>query len=1054
MKPLRIVMSAFGSYAGEEVVDFEKIGHGIFLITGDTGAGKTTIFDGVAYALFGECSVSSRDGSMMRSQYAADGQETYVSLRFSQQGKVYEVTRSPAYSRVSRRKNKEGEYARIQVQAKARLLLPDGTQQPGNVRDVNRKLQEIVGVDFDQFSQIAMIAQGDYLKLLHASSRDRKEIFSRIFHTGIYGRIQQRLREENNRLYDGLEDNRKLVSHELENVEAPDEAWAETWGELLRFRETGTGRIREALSGMLDETAVRQQKQRGLRRETERECAALEAAVHRAEEENRLFSEWEAERVTLSRLMEQAAQQEEKRECLALARRAEKVAGEEKKFVERRLEEEKSRSRQRNLAHRLEDFCAKRAEAERSLGECSQKGEARLPAIRKRILRIRDLLPLFGEWKRAEQAFAAAQREAQKAQEACRLAQEAAEESAARQRKLAARGEELEESAASLAQLEQKKEQALVRKERLAALRKAVGSWQRETQELSACQESLAGEMENYDRAEAEYGRAYRIFLEAQAGLMASSLEEGQACPVCGSVHHPSLAGLPGERVTQADVEDARQARDEAEKSRSAASWAAVRTAESCRQREERIREELQALAVYAPGAAKADAQEIVQAVEAALSSCKKHLDETEKKRVEASEAKQLLTENRKQQRQEEALREKAEERRIAAQAFLQEKEVALAERRIQAEQLKKRLPGEEEWAIRAELAGLEAEEKALGAEWEAASARRDELLQEERETKGSLRAEEENAELLARAASQAQKAYHTMIGEQGFSSTEEWKEVLQEEAKMVRLEQECREYEEKLLRSRTICEQYQRQLAGKEPKDIREWQERVDALRGQQEGMEREENRLAGIHSRNLQAFCNLERLWKSAEGLEEEYGLIHTLYETANGRITGSIGLDFQTYVQRQYFTRMIEAANRRLKVMAEGAFLLQCRELDALGKQGEVGLDLDVYSLVTDKVRDVKTLSGGESFLAALAMALGMADVIAQTVGNVKIDALFIDEGFGALDEESRLRAIRILQQLAEGKRLVGIISHVPELKEQMERQIVVKKTEKGSHIEWRI
>ena len=148
------------------------------------------------------------------------------------------------------------------------------------------------------------------------------------------------------------------------------------------------------------------------------------------------------------------------------------------------------------------------------------------------------------------------------------------------------------------------------------------------------------------------------------------------------------------------------------------------------------------------------------------------------------------------------------------------------------------------------------------------------------------------------------------------------------------------------------------------------------------------------------------------------------------------------------------MIEAANRRLKVMAEGAFLLQCRELDALGKQGEVGLDLDVYSLVTDKVRDVKTLSGGESFLAALAMALGMADVIAQTAGNVKIDALFIDEGFGALDEESRLRAIRILQQLAEGKRLVGIISHVPELKEQMERQIVVKKTEKGSHIEWRI
>lgn len=1054
MKPLRIVMSAFGSYAGEEVVDFEKIDHGIFLITGDTGAGKTTIFDGVAYALFGECSVSSRDGGMMRSQYASDDQETYVSLRFSQQGKVYEVTRSPAYSRVSRRKNKEGAYARIQVQAKARLLLPDGAQQPGNVRDVNRKLQEIVGVDFDQFSQIAMIAQGDYLKLLHASSRDRKEIFSRIFHTGIYGRIQLRLREENNRLYGSLEDNRKLVSHELENVETPDPAWAAFWGELLGFRETGTGRIQEALSGMLDEIGTQQQKLRGLRRETEKECAALEAAIHRAEEENRLFAEWEAEKETLSQLTAQTAKQAEKKEGLVLARRAEKVAGEEKKFVERQQEEEKSCARQRNLARRLEELSAKREEAEGSLRECSKRGEERLPAIREQIPRIRDLLPLFGEWKQAKQAFAAAQKEEQKAREACLLAQEEAVESAARQRRLAARGEELEERAASLPQLEQKKEQERARKERLEAQKKAVDSWQRELEKLAACRESLAKEMENYDCAEAEYGRIYRIFLEAQAGLMASRLEEGQACPVCGSVHHPSLARLSGESVTQAGVKEARQIRDEAEARRSDASQAAVRTAESCRQREERIREELQALAVFLPESAKEDSQGIFQAVEAALNSCGRLLHETEKKRKEASDAKQLLAENRKKQREEEACQEEAQERMGAAQTFWQEKKVALAERRIRAEQLEKRLPGEAEGAIRARLAELEAEERALETELKVASARRDELLQEERETKGSLRAEEENGELLARAASQAHKAYQAMIEEQGFSCAEEWKEALREETVIMRLERECREYEEKLLRSRTICEQYQRQLAGKEPKDIREWQERVDVLRGRQEGLEKEENRLAGIHGRNLQAFRNLERLWKNAEGLGEEYGLIHTLYETANGRMTGSIGLDFQTYVQRQYFTRMIEAANRRLKVMTEGAFLLQCRELDALGKQGEVGLDLDVYSLTTDKVRDVKTLSGGESFLAALAMALGMADVIAQTAGNVKIDALFIDEGFGALDEESRLRAIRILQQLAEGKRLVGIISHVPELKEQMERQIVVKKTEKGSHIEWHI
>ena len=168
----------------------------------------------------------------------------------------------------------------------------------------------------------------------------------------------------------------------------------------------------------------------------------------------------------------------------------------------------------------------------------------------------------------------------------------------------------------------------------------------------------------------------------------------------------------------------------------------------------------------------------------------------------------------------------------------------------------------------------------------------------------------------------------------------------------------------------------------------------------------------------------------------------------------MTGSVSLDFQTYVQRQYFSQMIQAANQRLKVMTDGQFLLQCRDLDALGKQGEVGLDLDVYTMATDRLRDIKTLSGGESFMAALAMALGMADIIQRTAGNVSMDALFIDEGFGSLDEESRLKAVRILQELAGGRRLVGIISHVTELKEQIGKKLTVRKTEKGSRIQWEL
>ena len=195
-----------------------------------------------------------------------------------------------------------------------------------------------------------------------------------------------------------------------------------------------------------------------------------------------------------------------------------------------------------------------------------------------------------------------------------------------------------------------------------------------------------------------------------------------------------------------------------------------------------------------------------------------------------------------------------------------------------------------------------------------------------------------------------------------------------------------------------------------------------------------------------------NLKELWNRREELEKEYRILRNLYQTANGKIAGQAGVDFQTFVQRRYFNQMIQAANRRLKYMTDGQFILQCREMDALGKQGEVGLDLDVYSIVTGKTRDVKTLSGGESFMAALSMALGMADIIQNLAGNVRVETMFLDEGFGSLDDDARLRAIRILQELTGQRCSIGIISHVTELKEQIERKLIVKKDEKGSRIYW--
>ena len=237
MKPKLLTMSAFGSYGGVTQIDFERAGTGLFLITGDTGAGKTTIFDAISFALYGAASGAGREGAMLRSQYAPEDAETWVELTFEDKGQDYTIRRSPAYTRLSKRKNKDGAYTATSVAPKASLLLPDGSEMSGRIREIDEKIRAIVGVDRDQFSQITMIAQGEYIRLLHASSKERKEIFSRIFHTGIYGRIQQKLREADRMLYGRLEDNKTRCEEVIRQVTVPrtEEAVAPEWEERWQF---------------------------------------------------------------------------------------------------------------------------------------------------------------------------------------------------------------------------------------------------------------------------------------------------------------------------------------------------------------------------------------------------------------------------------------------------------------------------------------------------------------------------------------------------------------------------------------------------------------------------------------------------------------------------------------------------------------------------------------------------------------------------------------------------------------------------------------------------
>lgn len=1048
MKPLRLVMSAFGSYGGKETVDFKKIDHGIFLITGDTGAGKTTIFDAVSYALFGETSGQKREASMMRSQYAGEDEDTYVSLQFSERGEIYEITRSPAYPRISKRKNKNGEYSAVMVPAKANLFMPDGLEYAGSIRDINQKIQEIMGVDQSQFSQIAMIAQGDYLKLLHASSKERKEIFSRIFNTGIYSRIQMKLKERNNLFYSSLEDKRKLCVHELQNMELLEESpYREKWRELLEFTETKTEEIRELLSRVLEEIMEKEQKLHEEREKKGRLLTEMEGRLSRAAEVNRLFDSLEQAGADLKILEDQKENRQKEMDRLKTARQAEKANLPETRFLDKSREYQTAVKRVEQLEMELTDLnrelLAVKKTAEKSR-EASEKGVPELLAF---IARLDEAMPLYARWKDAERACLEKKKEEEDAGRRFQIIETELARLKERLTENEERQEQLEERAKHLPEARQNKAGAAEKQQALISLESDIKVLESVITKKEESQTLVLSAQKDYERTEKAYNHMYREFLALQAGIMAEKLEAGQPCPVCGSTHHPNKAELAEGAVTQEKVELAKEARNQAEERRQKAAEAGIKALESCRHQEEQMEKEARKLLgdSYSRDQLKVRLSEEIK-------RCGAELREAEKEEREAFKADHLLREILETRK---ADRSKAEELESAREETLntwQERKLITASLLAEAGHLKARLPVQGEKEAKEELERLKNKKEELLKAAELAEERYRQVLEELREKKGRLASEKENKEALRLAAESADKAYHTALEELGFTAEEDYRRAKETPETMKQWEEENLAYERSLLKTRTIYDQYREQTKGRERIETSRWTQQAAVLKEEQKQLQDEGAKLTGIHSRAVQAAENLKRLWKEREQLEEEYLLYHTLFQTANGKMAGSVSLDFQTYVQRQYFNQMIQAANQRLKVMTEGQFLLQCREMDSLGKQGEVGLDLDVYSMATDKIRDVKTLSGGESFMAALAMALGMADIIQRTAGNVCMDALFIDEGFGSLDEESRLKAVSILQELAGGRRLIGIISHVTELKEQIGKKLLVRKTEKGSRIQW--
>ena len=913
MRPIKLTMCAFGPYAGRTVLNLDELGSsGLYLITGDTGAGKTTIFDAITYALYGEASGDTREANMFRSKYAEEGVPTEVELVFAYAGKTCTVRRNPEYLRPKARGTG---YAT--QKAEAELHYPDGRVLTGQ-RDVDAAIFDIMGINRRQFMQIAMIAQGDFLKLLLAPTEERKAIFRQIFKTQLFQTLQENLKRDAGRLNEQCTAARNSLTQYINGISVDGDDVLSI--EVAKAKE-GALPIEET-TGLL-ETLIQQDEGRE---------KALAEAITRADREletiNGNLGKIEAGEKTAAAI-EKAKTDRAREEQICL------------KFQE-------AYEKQKENAPEIEKLTDEKSKAEAELPQYDTAEK-----LREEILRLRNDLEGSLAREREEKA-----RQEKSALEAERLKKELAELADAGEKRQLLLGQ---------------REKTDLRKQAVEGLAGLAAEYRGKKEALFKLQTAYAAASEKSTALTFDYEAKNKAFLDEQAGILAERLEEGRPCPVCGSTVHPKPAKKSEQAPSEAQLN---QAKEEAEK--------AQKEARSLSERCASARAEVETAEKTILGQAEQIREGITpDSLEGAIRT---ELTELSRKTAELDRA------------------IKTEDERIGRKGRLEEiipkREQQIAEGSRALEELAKEIAGFNA-AIEAKSAQLAGEKKRLRFE---NRQKAEAYIAQTEETIGRYRAMMQRAE----------------------------KDFQDSDRRLGQLNATIRSLEEQLSKEPGIDKE-------------KELQKREAHTKSRKEAEEKSKQ----VHARlvaNRAALGNIRLQTGDLERLEKEYARVKALSNTANGTIAGKEKIMLETYIQMTYFDRIIARANTRLMVMSGGQYELK-RRREAENNRSQSGLDLDVTDHYNGTERSVKTLSGGESFKASLSLALGLADEIQASAGGVKLDTMFVDEGFGSLDEESLDQALRALASLAEGNRLVGIISHVGELKNRIDKQIVVKKDQSG-------
>lgn len=1063
MRPLLLTMEAFGSYGRRTAIDFTKSRQNLFLITGDTGAGKTTIFDALVFALYGEASsgTNRKDGTELQSQFAPSGTTPFVELIFREgsgdAAPVYRVRRVPRHIRPL----KKGSGLKEEKETVS-LFLPDGSEYSRNQKETDQKLTEIVGLTKSQFMQVAMIAQGEFMELLRARSEEKKAIFRKLFGTGEYQEIIEELRRRMNGKSENMKRIRTECRTEAGHVRIPEEwekreALRSVQNRLLTEEELSVTALEEFLA-LLKELQEEMQERKNLaagkiagarkKRDERRDASARGEALLRA------FSQLEAAE---QGLLECSGKEAAAEAGALLAAR-----------IERAFEADSSFRRIRDAAGAVAENRRKSAELEEqipgltaALAE-SSAAESRMRKEQDEALAV--YTAVSGKCARGKEVFRRlaeirARRESliQGLSEADRSVRHTQEEESAL-------AEEIQKNRDTAAGLPAASEERQELEKQLLALRHLKSGAERlrktelDLERLKAAEErrqaAYGKERNSFLNSQEKWQRLSRMFWDSQAGFLAAHLSEGEPCPVCGSRQHPQPCSIPegAEGLTREDVNAAEAAMQEQNRVMTEAAGAAKSTAERRAEKEQELRditgqlqEQLSGVLGVLPSPFTGNTvTEALQEQEEAQTKAAGHAREQEARCREAEEAW-----HRAEARKEE-LGRKLEKQKESLQEAMRRKEAlaaSLAELETQRE-----FPSEE--ALEAALADADRGRQNARKRYQEARTHAQAAEAEKERAQARLQQLREALPGLAAGEEERKKEYRELLERSGLSEQERQELTAahsREEAKRLKAAaEELRNRKAGYLGAKEAARKTIGNSARPDPETLKtQLREAEEALRREEEAGEQIREILRADEA-VLQALVP-----KQAEREETaaEYGRISRLFSQLAGRVSGS-RMDIETYVQRYYLEQILRSANRRFRELSAGQFELRMVGAGEAGAGKNRGLDLLVYSTVTGKEREVRTLSGGESFLAALSLALGMADQICRSSSVIHLDMMFIDEGFGSLDDHSRAEAVRILRSMAGSERLIGIISHVTELKQEIEDQLVVTRGEDGSSVRWQL